>query len=372
MQRLKVCLIANQIAAWDKIGGFGTATRALGRGLVDAGVEVAAVVPRRAKAGQAAVEQLDGITVYGMGIRKTLSSGRIFSEIDADIYHSQEPTIVTRLAQRAVPDVVHVVTCRDPRGLREHLIELRHANYKRRVIAPATWLYEASPMVKRSVRNADAVFMSAPSYLTPKIRALYGGDIDPEFVSSPVDMPDDPPVKSPNPLALFVGRWDRRKRIERFFELTKRLPDVRFVAVGRAHDGAYDARLREQYGSLPNLELPGFLSRFGEGELQDIYDRAWVLINTSAREGLPYTFLEAGARGCAILSGLDPEHFVSRFGHLVAGETVEDLEAGLLTLLDDEEWRRRGRAAAEYVRSTYGEAESLRRHLERYQTLLGR
>ena len=63
---MKVCLISNQIAAWGKIGGFGTATRAIGGGLCKRGVDVAAVVPQRPSGGQRRIEQLDGMTVYGM------------------------------------------------------------------------------------------------------------------------------------------------------------------------------------------------------------------------------------------------------------------------------------------------------------------
>jgi hypothetical protein len=70
---LKVCLISNQIAAWGKIGGFGTATRALGAGLAKRGIDVSAVVVRRPENGQKKVEMLDGITVYGAGSFETLT-----------------------------------------------------------------------------------------------------------------------------------------------------------------------------------------------------------------------------------------------------------------------------------------------------------
>jgi glycosyltransferase involved in cell wall biosynthesis len=368
---MKVCLIANQIAAWGKIGGFGTATRALGRSLAAHGVDVVAVVPRRARAGQRRVENLDGVTVYGVSARATLMSGSIFRDLDADIYHSQEPTIASWHARRAAPEAVHVVTCRDPRSFKDHLIELRHTTTKRRLIAPVTWLYEMSPFVRSAVRGADAVFMPTPSHLAPRIERLYGPGVGPVFVPSPVDIPDRPPQKAEHPMALFVGRWDRRKRIERFFDLAQRFPDVRFVAVGRAHDDAYDARLRTRYGSLSNVEMPGFLPRFGDSALSQAYEAAWVLVNTSVREGLPYTFLEAAAWDCAILSTVDPEKFASRFGYFAGSDNQGDLEHGLRSLLHDGEWHRRGAAAGDYVRSTWSEAESLRRHLEQYEALLG-
>jgi len=154
---LKVCLISSQIAAWGKICGFGTATRALWRGLVSEGVEVCAVVPRHARDGQGRVENLDGIRVYGTGKWESLTSGKTFREVGADIYHSQEPTIGSWLARRAAPEAVDVVTCRDPRDWRAHLVELRHTTWKRRLLAPASLWYESGPLVKRAVLRADAV-----------------------------------------------------------------------------------------------------------------------------------------------------------------------------------------------------------------------
>jgi glycosyltransferase involved in cell wall biosynthesis len=364
---LKLCLISNQIAAWGKIGGFGTATRALGSGLVKRGVEVTAVVVRRREKGQKPVETLDAMTVYGTDSFETLFSGSIFKKIDADVYQSQEPTIATYLAQRAMPHRLHVVTCRDPRDWREHAIELRHTNLKRRLMFPVTWYYEASPWVKKSVRRANAVLMPAPTALLPRIQHLYGKSVTPRFVPYPVEVPDRPPQRSDTPMMLFVGRFDHRKRMDRFFELAKKFPDLKFVAVGEAHDKRYDQHLRQTYGRLPNVEMPGFVARFGEHTVSEYYEKAWVLVNTSAREGLPYTFMEAAAYGVAILSALDPEGFASRFGYCAAHD---DFEEGLRTLLSNDLWRERGATGARFVAETWNEKNCLDEHLRIYQELL--
>lgn len=363
---MHVCLISNQIAAWGKIGGFGTATRALGAGLVRRGWTVSAVVPRRVSHGQAAVEELDGITVYGTHPSTTLTSGKIFERIRADIYHSQEPTIASWFAQRTCPRAHHVITCRDPRGVKDHWVELKHTNYKRRMIFPATWWYEASPPVHRAVRRAHAIFCPA-EVIIPRARELYGEDLHIEFVPSPVNVPNRPLTKARQPTVLFVGRWDHRKRIERFFDLAKRHPDVHFIGVGRAHDASYDRRLRRMYSDLPNLELPGFLQRFGKGNLFDYYERAWILVNTSAREGLPYSFIEAAAWQCAILSCLNPQQFASRFGRHV---TDDDFDTGLQWLLEDNRWRSLGEQAAHHVADIWSEEASIQQHVERYERLL--
>ncbi|MDH3284603.1 MAG: glycosyltransferase family 4 protein [Acidobacteriota bacterium] len=366
---LKVCLISNQIAAWGKIGGFGTATRALGRGLAAQGVEVHAVVVRRASEGQRRLEQLDGIVVHGMSRPETVVSGRVFRRIGADIYHSQEPTIASRLAQRSMPDRVHVVTCRDPRGWREHFTELRHASLKRRLMAPLTWYYEASPWVKSAVRHSDVVLTPAPRVLDARIHNLYGDQIRPEFVPYPIDFPAGPPRKAERPLILFVGRFDRRKRIEVFFDLARSFPEAEFVAVGRAHEESYDRYLRRKYGGIANLELPGFVSRFDPPGLLEYYERAWVLVNTSAREGLPYTFLEAAGFGVSILSSLDPDGFASRFGYFVKNG---DFAQGLHHLLQDQNWRAMGAKGIEYVRATWNEQNCIARHLAVYERLLSK
>ena len=364
---MKLCLISNQIAAWGKIGGFGTATRALGAAMVERGVDVSAVVVRRADAGQDPIEELDGITVYGQSPLKTMLSGQIFRHIDADIYQSQEPTIASYLAQRAMPDRKHVVTCRDPRNWHEHLVELKHTNLKRRLMFPATWYYEASPWVKKSVRNADAVLMPAPSTLLPRIRNLYGESVKAEFVPYPVDIPSQAPQKATEPTILFVGRFDHRKRTERFFQLAENFPGLRFIAVGEAHDKHYDKMLRERYGHLPNLEMPGYVPRFGEHTVRDYYEKAWILVNTSAREGLPYTFMEAAAFGVALLSALDPEKFASRFGYFAADD---DFEAGLECLLADNRWRDLGGKGAKYIAETWSPTNCVNEHLRVYRKLL--
>ena len=368
---MRVCLIANQVAAWGKIGGFGTATRALAGALSRRGVEVVVVVPRRAAHGQGRRELLDGFEVLGEGAWATLAGGDVFRRVAADLYHSQEPTVASRWAQRAVPGAVHVVTCRDPRGWRDHAVELAHATWRRRAIFPVTWAYEVAPWVKAAVRGADAVLCPAP-FLRGRIQRLYG--VQARFVPTPVSLPAGEPRKAPEPLVINVGRWDPRKRVERFFALAERFPGVRFAAIGRAHEEGVDRALRRRWGHLPNLEMVGEASPFGPagaagggGDLAAWYQRAWVLVNTSAREALPTTFLEAAAHGVALLSALDPEAMTSRFGEVVRQDGYEE---GLVRLLDGGAWRERGRAGARWVREGFSEARAAELHLALYQGLL--
>ena len=73
---MKICLICTEIFEWGKYGGFGRATRIIGRELVKRGIEVFAVVPKRN--GQKEIEILDGIKVFGFQNVKSISCKKIF------------------------------------------------------------------------------------------------------------------------------------------------------------------------------------------------------------------------------------------------------------------------------------------------------
>ena len=121
---MKICLISVEIFAWGKYGGFGKATRILGRELSKRGYQVSALIPRRGS--QQVVETLDGITVYGYSVRHPLEMLRIFRNCQADVYHSQEPSFATWLAQTIHPEKKHIITFRDTRLFLDWWIELIH------------------------------------------------------------------------------------------------------------------------------------------------------------------------------------------------------------------------------------------------------
>ena len=118
---MKICLISVEIFAWGKYGGFGRATRVIGRELARHGHDVFAVVPRRR--GQLPVEDLDGITVLSFPPGRPWMASQLFRRIDADIYHSCEPSFGSYLAMRAMPGRKHMVTVRDPRDLTDWKME---------------------------------------------------------------------------------------------------------------------------------------------------------------------------------------------------------------------------------------------------------
>jgi glycosyltransferase involved in cell wall biosynthesis len=361
-RRMKVCLVCVEIFAWGKYGGFGRSARMLGRELVKRGVDVSAVVPRRP--GQGPVEQLDGMTVLSFPMSRPWEARELFRRCDADIYHSQHPSYSTSMALDALPDRKHLITFRDPKTFRDWVIELQNPSlsYLRSFLSYAYETYR----VAGAVRQADGVYACAHEVGT-KVRRAFGLPADPGFLPSPIVIPGDAPAKSPKPTVCFVARWDRRKRPELFLELARHRPDVRFVAVGKSQDSAWDAELRRRFAGLPNLEMPGFVDQFSGTALAELLGKSWILVNTAEREGLPTSFLEAFAHGCAILSRVNPDNLVERFGEVVPDDRFAD---GLERLLAGDAWRAKGEGGRRYVSEHYELGRVVDRHLAIYEAAL--
>ena len=363
VSELHVCLISVEIFAWGKYGGYGRATRIIGSELAKLGVQVSAIVPRRQN--QKPVEILDGIRVLSFKMNDFAGMLRLYRETNADIYHSQEPSFGTFLAQKYHPDRVHIVTCRDTHLFSDWLIEFKLPSLNKLQVL-SNWMYEDNPLVHSAVRQADGCYVAA-QLLKERVQKKYKLPAPPEFLPTPVKIPEYI-EKSQKPTVCYTSRWDRRKQPEVFFELARSFPDIHFIAAGYSRDNKWDTELRERYGKLENVELSGFVNQFENDNLSAIFSRSWIMVNTAAREGLPNSFIEAAAHRCAILSSVDPDGFASKFGfHVQDG----DFQSGLLSLLKDDRWKLKAEYGYEYVKELFSLDKSIQLHLKYYQNHLG-
>jgi glycosyltransferase involved in cell wall biosynthesis len=359
---MHVCLISTEILGWGKAGGYGFATRALGQQLVERGHQVTVVMPQpRATEGDSHV--LDGIRIRTYPRLAFERGTALLSETNADVYHSQEPSMGTWLARRARPEKIHIVTSRDPRLFWDWLIEMRYPTYSALQVLKTAAYYE-NFLTRGAVRGADRVFVPA-KFLRQTVKRKYGLKTMPDFLPTPIRMPAAV-QKAEQPTVCYVGRLDRRKRPEAFLELPRRFPNVRFVCVGEAQDPDYAAMIQSRYGDLPNLEMIGFVDQFADNRLSDILAESWVLVNTSSREGLPNSYIEACGHRCAVLSAVDPDEFASRFGVHAADR---DFATGLEQLLKDDTWRARGEAGYAYVKEHNDAPVAAERHIRIYEEM---
>ena len=369
---MRICFVSPEVFAWGYHGGFGFLTRTLGRELARRGVETYVVTVRRGD--QSEIEELDGFTVLGYpphrGKPHTLRS--LLSRIDSiehyrkancDIYHSQAVSYNTLAAQRAMPDRLHLITFQDPYDAGEwRKISNVDPRYR---LTPAFRVRLAAEvgLLSRACRRADGLYSQA-RFLIEKARELYGLDRRPVYLPNPVETPRQTMKKSVDPKVCFLARWDPQKRVELFFGLAQEFPKVEFVAMGRSHNPETNARLRKTCGWWPNISLPGFVS---EKEKSQILEESWALVNTSVREALPVSFLEALAHETPIISSLDPDGLTSRFGYLVAGD---DYSGGLRKMLANEGRREKGTLGREYVEDVHELGKVVDRHIEIYKAHL--
>ena len=159
----------------------------------------------------------------------------------------------------------------------------------------------------------------------------------------------------PNGYVLWVATLRVQKRPEILFEMARRLPQHRFVMIGGADpDPAgqeFGHRVRQEAATLPNVEYKGFLP-FAEADRY--FDGARVVVNTSAYEGFPNTFLQAWSRGIPSLGFVDTgSRHDGQPVYSIAGD-VPDACAQLERLMGDEaHWRAASRRAKAYFEANH-------------------
>jgi glycosyltransferase involved in cell wall biosynthesis len=362
--RVPVCILASQYFGWGIYGGFGSMSRMLAESLVSSGFPVEVIVPRRR--GQEPLEVINGVRVRSFSITDPIEAYRLIRSSEARIFHSQDPTVLTAAARMIHPGRAHLVTCRDPRDRSDWWTEFLYATPKRRLITPFNYISESGPLIAAAVRRADRVYVPA-QFLRTKVQRMFRLPEPAGFIPNLIEVPPAIPFRGGPPVFVSIARWDRRKRPEIFLDLARQFPGYQFVAVGRGSasaESSYDAGLRARYGGIANLEMPGFINRFTEPErMRALLSRAHVFVNTAAREGLPLTFLEAAAHGCAILSAVNPDGFAERFGVHVSDD---DFAGGVRRILaaDPESLGDQARA---YVLMTYERHTALNAHITEYE-----
>jgi glycosyltransferase involved in cell wall biosynthesis len=356
----KVCLVCVEIFGWGKYGGFGRATRIIGRELRRRGFDVVALVPRRGR--QARTEELDGMTVVGFPAADPLRFLRLAKDIDADVYHSQNVSLATYLATRAAPRAHHLVTLRDPKSVYDWAIEWwRPSKSRFRVLLNC--LYEEAMGLNGFVKNLDGVYVAAP-HLVQKAVKKYKLACSVGVLPTPIEIPRHRLVKAERPTAIFVGRLDRRKRPEKYLELARAFPDVDFIVVGKSNDAGWEMHLRARYRSQANVTFEGFVDQFASQRLKQLLEKSWIIVNTAAREGISTATLEGLAHQCAVLSKVNTENEARDFGYHAEGD---DFATGMNRLLENDSWREKGIQGQRWVTENFDIDTSIERHIEAYQ-----
>ena len=165
---------------------------------------------------------------------------------------------------------------------------------------------------------------------------------------------------------LWVGTVKPGKSPESFIELARRHPSRKFRMVGGAHPGAagqaYFEHIREDAATVPNLAFEGYVPFHQVGKH---FDDACLLVNTSAAEGFPNTFLQAWIRGVPTLSFVSPEVSTGQTGTIVCSD-LDEMALRVRSLTSgNEAWA----VASEACREHFGKVHGVESALQRYRDL---
>lgn len=362
---MRVCIVTTEFLGVGPCGGLGVSARTLGRHLLARGIEVCVVAPGGRQQHEAP-SMLDGIAVRTYDRRNQRAFMRAVRTADADVCHHTQASLGAYLGQWAMPDRAHVVECADPRDWNDWKIDFRLPTHSALRLVPS-YVYFGTRPAALSAQRADAVQVPA-RFLREKVRRLYRLGADPHYVP----MPFDPPAtlkKSASPLVVFIGRLVRRKRPEIFLDVAQRFPNVRFVVMGGGSDQSYAGEMKRRGAALSNVEFTDFIDQASDRRFFSNLSRAWILINTAAREGLPLTFIEAAANGCAILSACNPDGYASNFGYHV---TDGDFARGLDVLLAGDTWRMAGERARAHAEREHVSGSAMEHQMSLYEAALAR
>jgi glycosyltransferase involved in cell wall biosynthesis len=136
------------------------------------------------------------------------------------------------------------------------------------------------------------------------------------------------------PVALFVGRFVRKKGLHVITELSARFPDVLWILVGSGPE--------QPEKPPPNLKVIG---RVEHDRLPLFYQAADFLILPSSGEGFPLVVQEALCCGAGVLSTLEVASACPQTSNLIRtcpasrdDSSVDDWDRSLRALLADKEY----------------------------------
>lgn len=156
-------------------------------------------------------------------------------------------------------------------------------------------------------------------------------------VPNPIDTTPSFPRSRNAAGILWVGSADDRvRRPSLVLELARRLHDFRFTIIMVPAVPETYQQCTAAARSLPNVALVG---RTAYSEIERYYAEAGLLVNTSAFEGFPNSFLQAAKYGVPIVAlKVNPGEMLTRHGcGYTCDDDLEQLARQIRTLMSDSE-----------------------------------
>jgi glycosyltransferase involved in cell wall biosynthesis len=218
------------------------------------------------------------------------------------------------------------------------------------------WLYEWG------LRRADVV-LAQSEHQARRLKSNYG--LDSRLAAMLVDPAQQVRTFDARDIdVLWVSNLRPLKRPELALELARRLPGLRVHLVGGPLPGHEDlyAQIQAQAQALPHVRFHG---RVPYHDVNALYERARVFVNTSEIEGFPNAYLQAWRRGTPSVAFFDPDGIVRTHGLGRSAASLEDLVEGTRVLATDTQaWAGAHARCLRFMDERYGEDRVLEPYVE--------
>jgi glycosyltransferase involved in cell wall biosynthesis len=165
---------------------------------------------------------------------------------------------------------------------------------------------------------------------------------------------------------LWVSNFRQLKRPELLLEAADSLPELSFHMVGGPAPGAAQVfnDMKAQASQRSNVTFHGLVPYH---DVNDLFERARVFVNTSEIEGFPNSYLQAWARGTPVVAFFDPDGLIEREGLGITVDTPRQLPGAVQKLTGDPAaWAAASARCRAFIARHYGEDHVL----EPYRTLI--
>lgn len=167
-------------------------------------------------------------------------------------------------------------------------------------------------------------------------------------IRNPMDLTQKFPPGNHSKVVLWVGKSDQIKRPELALDLVEEFAEYVFTLIMSFSNEKIHNDIFARAKSLPNVTILPYIPY---EQVEEIYAKASLLVNTSIFEGFPNTFLQAAKYGVPILSlNVDPDGMLTEHdcGRYCKGD-FETMKSALAELMTKSVHDRLGANGLEYV-----------------------
>ncbi len=214
------------------------------------------------------------------------------------------------------------------------------------------------------LRRASTV-LAQTEHQRALLRRNYGVDSVVAGMLVATEPPGRPPAERDIDV-LWVNNIRQFKRPDLLLELARMLPAVQFHMIGGpqpAEEGLYDSISAEARG-IANLTFHG---RVPYHDVNELYARAKVFVNTSDTEGFPNSYLQAWVRGTPVIAFFDPDGVIEREGLGHRPRDLAEMQTQVRRLVEEDAARAAPSAACiRFMAEHFGEDRILTPYIDAF------